>query len=191
VRRWYLISLLLLLAWPARAEAVLSPTFAWPVADASKPMCVGVQLDPVWGDHGRYTGRCRYGAPLGTMQAAIQVMDRRRAIGTAREYGLSETFAGKLSNELAVIDGLPMLAARNRLKRDAKHGRKSWTARAAANCAVFGAALGGGTTLYDLIVEHRLDLEDSAKTTALACAAAVVTQPLNKWLKSKGFDLED
>jgi hypothetical protein len=190
VRRWYLISLLLLLAWPARAEAVSMP-FAWPFVDRSKPMCVGVQLHPVWGDHGRYTGRCRYGAPLGTMQAAVQVMDRRTAVGSAQEYGLSQSFAGKLSNELANIDGLPMLAARKRLKRDAKNGRRSWAARAAANCAVAGAALGAGTTLYDLIVEHRLDLEDTAKTTALACAAAVVTPPLNKWLKAKGFDLED
>jgi hypothetical protein len=184
------MSLLLFLAWPVRAEA-LPITFAWPFYDGSKPMCVGVQLDPVWGDHGRYTGRCRYGAPLGTMQAAIQVMDRRRAVGTAREYGLGDSFAGRLSDELANIDGLPVLAARKRLKRDAKDGRKSWTARAAANCAVAGGAVGAGTTLYDLIVEHRFDLEDSAKTTALACAGAVLSPALNKWLKAKGFDLED
>jgi hypothetical protein len=179
----------MVLGGPARAAAVPA-TFAWPFSDGAKPMCVGVQLHPVWGDHGSYTGRCRYGAPLGTMQAAIQVMDRRRAVGTAREYGLGDGFAGRLSTELANIDGLPVLAARERIKRDARQGRRSWTSRAAVNCALGGALLGGGTTLYDLIVEHKLDLEDSAKTTALACATAVVTPRLNKWIKDKGFDLE-
>jgi hypothetical protein len=190
MRRWWLVSLVVALAWPARAEAV-SPTFAWQFGDRSKPMCVGVEVEPVWGDHGDYTGRCRYGAPLGTMQAAILVMDRRRAIGTARENGLAEDFAGRLDAELANIDGLPMLAARKRIKRDAKNGRRSWASRAAVNCALAGAALGGATTLYDLIVQHRLDMEDSAKTTALACAGAVVSAPLNKWIKAKGFNLED
>lgn len=189
MRRWFLISLLSLVVWPARADA-LPPTFAWPFADASKPMCVGVQLDPVWGDHGRYTGRCRYGAPLGTMQAAIRYMDRRRAVGTAREYGLGQGFADRLSTELASIDGLPTLAARKRIKRDAKKGRRSWSARAAVNCALGGAALGAGTTLYDLAVEHKVDLEDTAKSTALACAGAVITPALNRWIKSKGFSLE-
>jgi hypothetical protein len=190
MRRWWLVSLLLVLAWPARAEAV-STTFAWSFGDRSKPMCVGVQVNPVWGDHGDYTGRCRYGAPLGTMQAAIQVMDRRRAVGTARENGLPERFADRLSAELATIDGLPVLAGRKRIKRDAKKGRRSWTSRAAVNCALGGAVVGGGSALYDLVVEHRFDAEDSAKTTALACAGAVVTPALNKWIKSKGFDLED
>jgi hypothetical protein len=188
-RWWWLFSLLVVLAWPARAAA-LPPAFVLPFGD-QKPMCVGVEVEPVWGDHGVYTGGCRLGAPLGTMQAAIQVMDRRRAIGTAREDGLSESFAARLSTELMNIDGLPVLAARKRIKRDAKKGRQSWTARAAVNCAVAGAALGGATTLYDIVVEHRLDLEDSAKTTALACATAVMTPRLNKWIKAKGFNLED
>jgi hypothetical protein len=190
MRRWWLVALALVPAWPDRAEAV-STTFAWPWGDRSKPMCVGVEVEPVWGDHGAYTGRCRYGAPLGTMQAAIAVMDRRRAVGTARENGLPDAFAARLGTELANIDGLPMLAARKRIKRDAKEGRRSWTSRAAVNCALGGAVVGGGSALYDLIVEHRLDAEDSAKTTALACAGAVLTPALNKWIKSKGFDLED
>jgi hypothetical protein len=191
MRRCRLLSplLLLVLAWPARAQA-MPPTFAWPFGEP-KPMCVGVQVAPVWGDHGSYTGRCRYGAPLGTMQAAIQVMDRRRAVGTAREYGLSQDFGGRLETELSSIYGLPTLAARKRIKRDAKRGRRSWTSRAAVNCALGGAAIGAGTTLYDLVVEHRLDTEDSAKSTALGCAGAVVSPALNKWIKAKGFDLED
>jgi hypothetical protein len=167
----------------------MPPTFAWPFGEP-RPMCVGIQVDPVWGDHGVYTGRCRYGAPLGTMQAAVRVMDRRRAIGTAREDGLPQRFAGRLSAELTNIDGLPVFSARKRIKRDAKKGRRSWTARAAVNCAVAGAAFGGATTLYDIVVEHRLDVEDSAKSTAMACATAVVSPALNKWVKSKGFDLE-
>ena len=188
-RCWLLSSLLVVVAWPGRAAA-MPPTFAWPFG-AVKPMCVGVEVDPVWGDHGSYIGRCRYGAPLGTMQAAIQVMDRRRAVGPAREDGLSQGFAAKLDTELANIDGLPMLAARNRIRRDAKKGRRSWTSRAAVNCALGGAMLGAGTTLYELVVHHRVDTEDTAKTTALACATTVVSPQLNKWIKSKGFELED
>src|SRR5436190_18943207 len=57
--------------------------------DPSKPMCVGVQVSPLWGNGSDYTGRCRYGAPLGAMRAAISSMDRRVAVGTAREDGLA------------------------------------------------------------------------------------------------------
>lgn len=187
--RWLPLALLLVLAWPARAEAVPA-TFAWPFGDP-KPMCVGVQVRPVWGYHGSYTGRCRYGAPLGTMQAAIRVMDRRRAVGGAREGGLSQRFGAKLSTELSNIYGLPVVRARARIKRDAKKGRRSWTARAAVNCAAFGAMGAGLTTLYDLVRYHRLDADDVAQGATGGCTAAVLTPALNRWIKSKGFDLED
>ena len=191
MRRCWLLSssLLLVLAWPARADA-LPPAFAWPFADP-KPMCVGIQIEPVWGDHGSYTGRCRYGAPLGTMQAAIQTMDRRRAVGTAQEGGLSQDFADRLGTELSAIAGLPVLQARSRLKRDAKRGRRSWTARAAVNCAVFGGLAAGLTTLYELVRHHKVDVDAAAQGATGGCTAAVLTPGLNKWVRSKGFDLED
>jgi hypothetical protein len=188
-RRWLLSPLLLVFAWPARAQA-LPPTFAWPFGEP-KPMCVGIQVAPVWGDHGSYTGRCRYGAPLGTMQAAIQVMDRRRAVGTARESGLSPDFADRLSTELSNLAGLPVLQARSRLKRDAKRGRRSWTARAAVNCAAFGAMGAGLTTLYALVRHQKADADAAAQGATGGCAAAVLTPGLNRWIKAKGFDLED
>jgi hypothetical protein len=189
MRCCWLLSMLLVLAWPGRAAA-MPPTFAWPFGEV-KPMCVGIQVEPVWGDHGSYTGRCRYGAPLGTMQAAIQIMDRRRAIGTAREAGVSQDSTAKLDAELAHIDGLPVLQARKRLKRDAKHGRRSWTSRAAVNCAVFGAMGAGLTTLYELVRHQRVDADAAAQGATGGCAAAVLTPGLNRWVKSKGFDLED
>jgi len=190
MRRCRLLCLsLLVLGWPARAHA-MPPAFAWPFGD-QKPMCVGVQVAPVWGDHGSYTGRCRYGAPLAGMQTAIEVMDRRRAVGTAREGGLSPDFAGRLSTELSDIAGLPVLQARSRLKRDAKKGRRSWTARAAVNCAAFGAMGAGLTTLYELVRHQRVDADAAAQGATGGCAAAVLTPALNKWIKAKGFDLED
>jgi hypothetical protein len=188
MRRCWLLSLLLVLAWPGPAAA-MPPTFAWPFG-AVKPMCVGIQVEPVWGNYGSYTGRCRYGAPLGSMEAAIGVMDRRRAIGTAREAGLSPDSAAKLDTELATIDGLAVWPARKRLERDAKHGRRSWTARAAVNCAVFGAMGAGLTTLYELVRHRRVDADAAAQGATGGCAAAVLTPGLNRWVKSKGFDLE-
>jgi hypothetical protein len=185
-----LSSLLLLLAWPGRADA-LPVTFEWPFFGGSAPMCVGVQVAPIWGDHGDYTGHCRYGAPLGQMQAAIQVMDRRRAVGSAEEGGLSQSFGDKLSTELSNIAGLPTVQARARLKRDAKKGRRSWTARAAASCAMFGAMGAGLITLYDLVRHHQLDGDGIAQGATGGCTAAVLTPALNKWLKTHGFDLED
>jgi hypothetical protein len=182
MRRCWLLSFVLVLACPARAVAM-------PFADP-EPMCVGIEVEPVWGDDGDYTGGCRYGAPLGTMQAAIQAMDRRRAVGTAREGGLSQDFADRLSTELSVIAGLPTLQARSRLRRDAKKGRRSWTARAAVNCAVFGAMGAGLTTLYELARHQRVDADDAAQGATGGCAAAVLTPGLNKWVKAKGFDLE-
>lgn len=187
--RWCLISLLALLAWPAHAKAT-SPIFAWPFGQ-QKPMCVGVEVAPVWGEHGNYTGRCRYGAPLGPMVVAIRTMDRRLAVGTAEEDGLSSGFGDKLSTELSNIYGLPVLRARARLKRDAKKGRRSWTSRAAVNCALYGGVLAGLPTLYELAVKHRIDVNDAAEAGAIGCAGAVLTPRLNRWIKSHGFDLED
>lgn len=184
-----LSSLLLVLAWPARAQA-MPPTFAWPFG-YEKPMCVGIQVEPVWGDRGDYTGRCRYGAPLAALQPAVQLLDRRRAIGTAEEGGLSQGSAARLSTELSDIAGLPTLQARSRLKRDARKGRRSWTARAAVNCALFGAMGAGLTTLYELVRHHRVDADSAAQGATGGCAAAVLTPGLNRWIKSKGFDLED
>jgi hypothetical protein len=182
MRRCRLLSLLLVLAWPACAQAR-------PFAEL-KPMCVGIQVEPVWGRDGAYTGRCRYGAPLGPMQTAIRTMDRRRAVGTAQEGGLSPDFADRLTTELSTIAGLPALQARSRLERDAKRGRRSWTARAAVNCAVFGAMGAGLTTLYELARHQKVDADAAAQGATGGCAAAVLTPGLNKWVKSKGFDLE-
>jgi hypothetical protein len=187
-------------ALPAQAGASVPTvgTLFWPFDaarsasfDSHKPMCVGVEVSPVWGDRGEYTGACRYGAPLGPMAAAIKAMDQRAAVGTAREHGLPAAFGVKLRTELANIYELPMPRARARLKRDAESGRKPWVARAAVNCAVFGAAAAGLTALYDLAVKHELEPDGLSHAAALGCAGAVVTPSLNKWVKAKGFRLED
>ena len=107
------------------------------------------------------------------------------------EDGLSSGFGDKLSTELSNIYGLPVLQARARIKRDAKKGRKSWAARAAVNCALFGAAGAGLDVLYDLVFHRRIQPDGMGKAAALGCAGAVVTPALNKWIKSKGFDMED
>jgi hypothetical protein len=182
MRRCWLLSFAVVLACPARAVAM-------PFGDP-KPMCVGIEVEPAWGDAGDYTGACRYGAPLGTLQTALQAMDRRRAVGTAREGGLSQDLADRLSTELSDIAGLPTLQARSRLKRDAKKGRRSWAARAAVNCAVFGAMGAGLTTLYELARHQRVDADAAAQGATGGCAAAVLTPGLNRWVKAKGFDLE-
>jgi hypothetical protein len=163
-------------------------------------MCVGIQVDPAWGDKGNYTGRCRYGQPLGPMQAAIRYMDRRRAVGQARELGLAERFGIRLETELNTIAGLPMVTGRNRLKRYAQSetraaresgdsSKSSWLKRAAVNCATWGAYGAEATFLWEVVVNRKLPPKEIAKNAAMACAGAVVAPPLDRWIKNKGYDL--
>jgi hypothetical protein len=109
----------------------------------------------------------------------------------ARENGLSESFGDKLSTEITNIAGLPTLAARKRIKRDAKKGRRSWGARASVLCALGGAMAAGPPLLYDLIVHHHAGADDVAQNGAIGCATGVTAPPLYKWAKAKGFTLED
>jgi hypothetical protein len=160
--------------------------------DPSKPMCFGIELQPEWGNHGDYTGRCRYGAPIMAIAAIARPMDKRLAVGTAQEDGLPQSFGTKLSTELTNIAGLPTLEAKKkRVKRDAKKARRSWASRNGAHCLMYGAGLAGLDALYEFVVHHRVLPDGTAKTAALGCAGAVLTPMANKWLKSKGFDLED
>ena len=171
---------------PLGANALLLP---W--TDAAKAMCLGVQLKPVWGNRGNYTGRCRYGMPLETLRSAIYTMDRGREVGTAREYGLSQGHASSLSTEITNIAGLPVLAGRKRVKRDAKKGKKSWGARSAVLCALGGAMAAGPPLIYDLIVHGEGNPDDIAKNGAVGCATGVTAPPLYRWAKNHGFDLEE
>jgi hypothetical protein len=194
LRRWWWVVPAVLLAWPATAHAARPDSLARFFSagfDPAKPMRLGVQVAPVWGDHGDYTGRCRFGMPLGTMQASIRTMNRQVAVGRARENGLSESFGDKLSTEITNIAGLPTLAARKRIKRDAKKGRRSWGARASVLCALGGAMAAGPPLLYDLIVHHHAGADDVAQNGAIGCATGVTAPPLYKWAKAKGFTLED
>jgi hypothetical protein len=193
-------------ASPAQANVTTAPVIFMPwqmqaaLQDPEKPMCVGVQTSPVWGDKGDYTGACRYGAPLGPMNAAVNLMDRKKAANTAREYGLADRFAVRLETELNTIAGLPFTTGVTRLKRHARSETRaakdgdsgtnsSWIKRAAVNCAIFGAAAAELTFLYEVIVNHKLPKKEIAKNAAFGCATAVVTPPLNNWIKSKGYDL--
>jgi hypothetical protein len=200
------LALIAPMAAHAQARVPTMGTMFWPFGappnpDPEKPMCVGVQTVP-WGDgKGNYTGGCRYGAPLGPMQAAIRQMDRKAAVGNAKELGLSDRFGARLQGELDTIAGLPMLTGRARLKRyaqqettAAKDGdggkRASWIKHAAVNCAIFGAVAGDMTLLWEVTMNHKLPPKEIAKSTAFACAAAVLTPSLNKWIKGKGYDME-
>lgn len=179
---------------PWQAQAVLQ--------NPERPMCVGVQKSPAWGDRGNYTGPCRFGAPVAPMRAAVELMDRRQAVGTAQEYGLPGRFAARLEAELGVIARLPAAAGRSRLLRHARSEtraardpgdskRPSWPKRAAVNCALWGAIAGEGTLLYEVYFHDGPAPREIASRAALGCAMAVVTPTLNRWIKSKGYDLAD
>jgi len=196
---------------PAAASAVTvrpgATLFEWPFVvhqDPEKPMCLGVQTT-TWGDgKGNYTGGCRFGAPLGPMQAAIKHMDRRSAIGRARENGMSERVGNRLLGELNTIARLPMITGRNRLKRYAisetraaedkdKGGDKpkhSALKTQAVLCGLLGAMNGGYSALWDIVANHKLPAKDTIKNTALGCATGISAPPLLKWAKGRGYDLE-
>lgn len=198
------------LVLPAAADA--EPTvlpgsiFAVPLQqnpDPEKPMCIGVQT-ATWGDgKGNYTGACRYGAPLGPMQAAIQEMDRKKAIGNAKENGLKDNLGDKLQVELNTIARLPMVTGHKRLKRYAQletraaeddkgssSPKPSWLRRAAVNCAIFGAIGAETTLLWEVIVNKKLPPKEMAKNATLACAASLITPGVNRWIKKRGYDME-
>ena len=190
----------LVLPATAQANVLLAGPFQFP--DPEKPMCVGVQVTPVWGKDGQYTGPCRYGAPLGMMQAAIKQMDRRVAVGRAREGGLADRFGSRLQTELDTIAGLSIVTGRNRLKRyaqqetnaagDGEGGKKSsWLRRSAVNCALWGAAAGTIENAANALINGKGPGKDTVKAMAVGCATAVVSSPLNKWIKSKGYGMDD
>jgi hypothetical protein len=200
----------LLIPGSAQADAVPTSIFAWPFQDPDpeKPMCIGVQTT-IWGDgKGNYTGACRYGAPLGPMQAAIKTMDRRTAVGRAREGGLAERFGIRLETELNTIAGLPMVTGRNRLKRYAQletraaddkgdqgqqgdpPAKPSWLRRAAVNCAIWGAIAATGENLATIIIKRKRPDSDVIKAAAIGCSLAVISPPVSRWIKSKGYDME-
>lgn len=169
--------------------------------DPEKPMCVGIQTAPLWGEENNYTGACRYGAPVGQMNAAVNWMDRKKAVGNARELGLAERFGVRLQSELNTIAGLPFMTGVARLKRHARSetraakdqgdsDKPSWLKRAAVNCAIWGAVAATGENLAEIFIKHRRPTKDTAKAMAIGCSVAVVSPPLNKWIKSKGYGMD-
>jgi hypothetical protein len=185
------------LALPWTLQAHLA---SW--GDPSKPFCVGVQVRPLWDDCKQYTGHCRYGAPLGGMRAAIAAMDRRRAAGQAREDGLAGNLVDHLQTELNTIAGLGVVAGQNRLKRDAvsqtvaakdpnDDKKPSFTKRAAVNCAIWGSAFAGLQALADFAFDGKPPNKTTAKVLVVSCIGAVISTPLNKFIKSKGYGMDD
>jgi hypothetical protein len=150
---------------------------------------------------GNYTGGCRFGSPLGPMQAAIRTMDRRMAIGRAREAGMSESAGDRLLAELNTIAGLSITTGAKRLKRyaisvtqaadDGEGGKKASSLKTqAALCALLGAVGAGYPALYDLVHDHKLKANDVVKNAAVGCAQGISAPPIVKWAKKRGFDLE-
>ncbi|HYZ64247.1 MAG TPA: hypothetical protein VE650_17490 [Acetobacteraceae bacterium] len=178
--------------------------FEWPFQspDPEKPMCLGVQTT-TWGDgKGNYTGNCRFGSPLGPMQAAIRAMDRRMAIGRAREAGMSESAGSKLLTELNTIAGLNVVTGQKRIKRyaisetraaddgSADKPKPSLLKRQAVLCAIFGAIGGGYPALWSIVAEHKLPAKETIKNFAVGCATGITAPPVLRWAKNRGFDLE-
>lgn len=136
------------------------------------------------------------------MNAAVRWMDRRQAVGRARENGLPERFGVRLQTELDSIAGLPFMRGVVRLKRHAKSetraakdqndsDRPSWLKRAAVNCAIGGAIAGTLKNLYLAFVKHQRPNSDTIEAMATGCALAVISTPLNNWIKSKGYGMDD
>lgn len=178
--------------------------FEWPFVvatqDPEKPMCVGVQTT-VWGDgKGNYTGPCRYGAPLGPMQATLKHIDRRAAVGRVKEFGFPDSRAPKLQIEIDAIARLPFTTGVSRLKRHATNetraaqgkgdAKPSWLKRAAVNCALGGAIAGTVENALSALIQGTKPDSGTVKAMAAGCATAVISPPLNKWIKSKGYDME-
>jgi hypothetical protein len=211
MRRWCVALAVLASAAvvPARADAEVSAASLFlpfgmyaALQDPEKPMCVGIQTSPVWGDKGNYTGPCRYGAPLGPMNAAVNWMDRKRAANTAREYGLADRFAVRLETELDTIARLPFMTGVARLKRHAPSEtraakdqgdskKSSWLKCAAVTCAIFGSLPAEGELLWQIYIKNKRPDSDVAKAFAIGCSLAVVAPPLNRWIKSKGYGMGD
>lgn len=125
---------------PSRADERADTLHAWhmqaALQDPEKPMCVGVQTTPVWGDHGNYTGRCRFGAPIAPMQAAVAT----RGTVPYKDVSKGVTFGC----------GMAILPCWQGLERFAEDGLsfKEWIVTLVL-AAAFGAA--GGRSGYVLV----------------------------------------
>jgi hypothetical protein len=186
---------------PAATEANVFLAAPFQNPDPERPMCIGVQTNPVWGDAGQYTGNCRYGAPLGLMYQSVKQMDRKVAVGRARENGLTDKLGARLQTQLDALGGLSFSIGTNRLKRyaqeetnaagDGKDGKQSsWAKRSLINCAVWGALAATAENALNALINGKRPGKDTVKAMAAACATAVVSGPLSRWIKSKGYGMD-